>query len=62
MFRFALDRYDIGTSSEEEVWEEGSIPTTSSATVSAATANTIASGVNRRHVSSGSDTEEEIER
>lgn len=57
--RFALDRKDVGTSSEEEVWEEGSIPTTSNTN---ATTLITTSGVNRRKVSSGSDTEEEIER
>ncbi|XP_046664912.1 DNA repair protein XRCC1 [Homalodisca vitripennis] len=54
--RFALDRNDVGTSSEEEIWEEESVPSTSSVST------TIASGIHRRSVSSGSDTEEEIER
>uniref|UniRef100_A0A1B6KXU3 BRCT domain-containing protein n=1 Tax=Graphocephala atropunctata TaxID=36148 RepID=A0A1B6KXU3_9HEMI len=54
--RFALDRNDAGTSSEEEIWEENSVPSTSSVNT------TIVSGINRRNVSSGSDTEEEIER
>ncbi|KAG8268585.1 hypothetical protein J6590_023966 [Homalodisca vitripennis] len=56
LLRFALDRNDVGTSSEEEIWEEESVPSTSSVST------TIASGIHRRSVSSGSDTEEEIER